>query len=149
MNKTCTGFTLIELMIVIAIIAILAAITYPAYSNYIQQSRRTIAKSALMDLASREARYYSTNNVFADVVNLGYSTINIINTINTVPIADTNNYYYNMSVSFSGGIYTASAVPVAGTTQATDACYEYTLNNYGVKANLNSGGSTITGINCW
>jgi type IV pilus assembly protein PilE len=55
------GFTLIELMIVVVIATILISIAVPSYMQQIRQSRRTEAKTALLDAAGREERYFSTN----------------------------------------------------------------------------------------
>ena len=59
------GFTLIELMITVAIIGILSAIAYPSYESYVRKSRRVDAKNALLDLASRQERYFSVNNKYS------------------------------------------------------------------------------------
>src|SRR6201987_5835023 len=55
------GFTLIELMVVVVIATILLSIAVPSYMSQVRQSRRTEAKTAVLDLASREERYFSTN----------------------------------------------------------------------------------------
>ena len=68
------GFTLIELMVVVAVVAILAAIAYPSYINQVRKSRRADAKSALLDLATRQERFFSTQNTYTNnAANLGYS----------------------------------------------------------------------------
>ena len=58
------GFTLIEVMIVVVIISILAAIAYPAYQSQLQQSRRIDAQTALLELAQYMERYYTTNGSY-------------------------------------------------------------------------------------
>jgi len=58
MKKTC-GFSLVELMIVVAIAAIIASIAYPAYQEQMQKTRRADAKAALMDAASKMERFYT------------------------------------------------------------------------------------------
>src|ERR1700731_5354958 len=69
------GFSLIELMVVVAIATILFAVAVPSYLTYIRQSRRTEAKTAVLDLAGREERYLSTNPAAYTNVpgNLGYA----------------------------------------------------------------------------
>jgi type IV pilus assembly protein PilE len=68
------GFTLIELMVTIMIGAILIAIAVPSYTMQTRKSRRTDAKTALLDLAGREERYNSTNSVYTSApANLGFA----------------------------------------------------------------------------
>lgn len=68
------GFTLIELMIVVAIIGILAAIAYPSYQQYTERTRRVDAQGALMGLASAMERHYSTNNSYEGAAAEGADT---------------------------------------------------------------------------
>ncbi len=68
------GMTLIELIIVMVIVAIMASIAIPSYNSYVLKSHRTEAKTALLDLASMEERYFSTQNVYSLLTtDLGYS----------------------------------------------------------------------------
>src|SRR5580704_13364415 len=70
------GVTLIELMIVVVIASILMAIAVPSYSSYVRRSHRVEAKTAVMDLAGREERYFSTSvtgaNYSQTAADLGY-----------------------------------------------------------------------------
>jgi len=59
------GFTLIELMVVVAIIAILAAIAYPSYASHMRKGRRAEAQAYLMDLAQRQQQYFTDNRSYA------------------------------------------------------------------------------------
>src|SRR5882757_5493987 len=83
---TTAGFTLIELMIAVAVVGILATIAATSYQSQIQRSRRTDARSDLLDLAGREEKLYSTTNAYGGTpALLGYGT-------GTFPIP-VGNYY--------------------------------------------------------
>lgn len=64
-NKSHSGFTLIELMIVVAIIGILAAIAYPSYTQYVIRSKRTDAQAIMMENAQFLERYFTTNGRYS------------------------------------------------------------------------------------
>ena len=136
------GFTLIELMIVVAVIAVLAAIAFPSYQNQIRKSQRTDAKMSLLDLAGRQERYFTTNNVYTNVpANLGYSGTFPV----SVPSATTFNYGVSVTaVGTAGNTYTATAVPNGN--QANDTCGTFSINEQGVQSN--SGGTTASD-QCW
>ena len=71
------GFTLIELVIAMVIVSILAALAIPSYSAYVRKSRRTDAKNALLDMASLEERFFTTNNTYSSTPSdLGYTNRN-------------------------------------------------------------------------
>ncbi|MDB5793723.1 MAG: type pilin protein [Noviherbaspirillum sp.] len=65
MEHSCTGFTLMELMVAVAVMAILATIAYPAYTGAIRKAKRAEGRSALMQLMQEEERYFSQNNRYA------------------------------------------------------------------------------------
>jgi len=142
------GFTLIELMITVAIVAILAAIALPSYQSYVMRSKRADAKSALLDLASREERHFSINNQYtSDPVLLGYgagATFPI-----QVVISGSNNYELNLVGTPTATAFTAKATPKGVQTKDT-TCYEYRLNQQGTRSNMSSGGTALTGTTgCW
>ena len=143
------GFSLIELMIVVAIASVLFAIAIPSYISYIRQSRRTEAKTALLDLAAREERYLSTNPAAYTNVpgNLGYTAFGI-------PIG---NGYYSLTVCSPAAVacapnppaapsYSVVATPVAGTSQASDAqCTSFSVDSTGQQFAT----GTQTAAYCW
>ncbi|RZA07773.1 MAG: prepilin-type N-terminal cleavage/methylation domain-containing protein, partial [Moraxellaceae bacterium] len=59
-----SGFTLIEVMVTVAIVAILAAIAIPNYSQYVQKTRRTDAQEKLLDMAAQQERWFFTKNQY-------------------------------------------------------------------------------------
>jgi type IV pilus assembly protein PilE len=142
------GFTLVELMVTILIGSILLAIAVPTYTSQIRKSRRTEARSALLDLATREERYLSLNNAYTNAaVNLGYSALP--QTIGSG--------YYQISIPnapTAAGVGTvaffkASATPIAGTTQATDSqCASFSVDSTGKQSSLDSSGNDSTST-CW
>ena len=141
--KTSRGFTLVELMIVVAIIGILAAIAMPAYNSYVLTAHRAAAINGILDLASREARYFTTNNSYsASMAALGYSA-------DPMPLTSgASATYYNLSVVAPtvstpiASTFTLKAVPTGN--QANDTCGTFTLDHLGVK-----GVSSGSVGDCW
>jgi type IV pilus assembly protein PilE len=144
-----SGFTLIELMVTVAIVTILATIAVTSYTSQVQKSRRTEAKSALLDLAGREERLFSTTNAYSmDEVFLGYATVSTQMTNMTF-----GNGYYTLTATVPDPSqaatipsYILKATPVAGTSQATDTqCGSFSLNQLGVQTV--SGTASVS--TCW
>lgn len=95
MRRGNSGFTLIELMIAVAVVGILAAIAYPSYQSQIQKSRRTVAESALTEIASKEESYRFRNKSYTqNLGDLGYAVAGD-NSWNYFPtdLATTDSYY--------------------------------------------------------
>ncbi len=153
------GFTLVELMIVVAIATILFAIAVPSYMSQVRQSRRTEAKTALLDLAGREESFLSTNgSAYTNVATtLGYSAW---------PVTTPNGYYtINLNGPLScvaaqgaalacdptahapnGPSYYLTATPVAGLSQAGDTqCTSFSVDSLGNQFAL----GTLTSAQCW
>jgi type IV pilus assembly protein PilE len=144
------GFTLVELVITMVIAAILAAIAIPSYSSYILKSRRTEAKSALLNMASLEERFFSTNNAYStDPGTLGYPAGT------TVAFTVGSGYYQISALNVVPAV-----APVNATSVGTPATYSITATAIGQQANdatcltltVTSGGvqtSTPAGNTCW
>lgn len=132
--KNNKGFTLIELMIVVAIIGILAAVGYPAYTNAVKKGNRADAIDSLLSLAGRMEEYYLNNDTYAG------TTVNAAGT-GTVGSNKTSDDLYTMSITSA----TAFAYTLTASPKSADAeCGNLTLNSLGQK-----GASAGTVDACW
>lgn len=130
------GFTLIEVMIVVAIMAILAMIAYPSYLDQIRKSRRSEAKAALMEAAQRQERFFTERNTYADkLTKLNYQADTVT----------TERGYYEVTVTAVPSGYTLKAQPLGA--QAKDLrCATFTLTHTAVKS---IEGGVGTAAECW
>jgi len=133
------GFTLIELMITVAVIAILAAVAVPSYFKYTLRSNRSAAESVMQEIASAQERYLIDAREFAgNLTTLGYTVPNTVNP----------NYQISMvatAASASGGTppgYTITAKPIGSQTRDT-GCATLTLHGDGSKT------ASTGATNCW
>ena len=144
--RRAAGFTLIELMVVVVIATVLLAVAIPSYQMQIRKSRRVDAKTAVLDAAGREERYFSTNGstYTATATDLGYPNF-------TTPVGSG---YYTIAVCSpacnAGGpaapSYSITATPVAGTSQAQDAqCTSFTVDSTGAQSQTGTGAAGY----CW
>lgn len=121
---TQKGFTLIELMVVVAIIGILASIALPSYSEYVIRSNRTAAQSEMMDIANREQQFLLADRAYADkptLVASGYS----------VPAGVAAKYTYTVNVNNAATPPTFTITFTPTGSQAVDGAL--TLDGQGVK----------------
>ncbi len=131
--KKHQGFTLIELMITVAILGILAALAYPSYTAQVQKSRRADAQVALQEIAQRQEAYFLRNRSYAkDVTQLGYAATSTEGQY-ALSIAPTPNTCTGLAVAACTG-YVASAAPATGKPQVHDKpCQALTLDDRGRK----------------
>jgi type IV pilus assembly protein PilE len=131
------GFTLIELMVTVAIVGILATIASAAYTSQVQKSRRTDARSAVLDLAGREEKLFSTTNAYsAAATDLGYTAF---------PIA-VGSGYYNVSAAVGNPPVTYVITATAIGTQVNDTqCVTLSVDQLGVQSSTGTG----TAATCW
>lgn len=141
-NTYKKGFTIIELMIVVSIVAVLVALALPSFRDVIRKSRRADAMNAIVDIQLSQERWrinhstYTSNLTAAPPTGLGID-------------ATSAEGHYGLAISGNTfGSYTITATPVSGTDQAKDKCGTFTLTNTnGTIAKTVSG--TEAANRCW
>jgi len=141
------GFTLIELMIVVAVIGIISAIAYPSYQASVTKTKRADAKTSLMNIATQFERCFTVNGQYnytagppvKDCATPG-GPLNA--TLNTLATTTSDKGYYTIALSsLAATTFLLTATPVA-----TDAkCTTFTLDQTGARNHTGSG----TSLDCW
>lgn len=120
--KKHKGFTLIELMITIVIVAILASIAIPSYRQYVIRGNRTAAQAAMMEIATQQQQFFVANRTYAEADDLGFA----------LPPGVAENYDFEIDVDPGPPPgFEIIFTPRADSGQASDV--ELTLNSEGVK----------------
>jgi type IV pilus assembly protein PilE len=139
------GFTLIELMVAMTIVAILGAIALPGYGEVVRRAQRQDARLALLELQHELERYYLSRFTYTDRITgprdaggLGYRDL-----------SRGGDYRLSVRMREDGQGYVAEAVPVAGGRQARDTqCARFTVDEKGSRTATDAGGADSTAL-CW
>ena len=165
-QRSAAGFTLIELMITVAIVAILAGIALPSYSAYVARARRADARTQLLQAAQFMQRFYAANDRYnldrSDNSVLGIPPLGMPESLRKSPAdstAATAIYQLNTAIAAAGNYtatvnvsaYTLTMAPITGGVAATDECGMFTITSIGVKGVMvgGSAGSTTLRDKCW
>lgn len=146
------GFTLIEVMIVVVIVAILATVAIPSYQDSVRKTRRADAKEALTRIAALQERYFFTNNSYGTLTQLGvgsasqegYYTIAMVTpaqSLSSSPI------WCGPSEAARFACYSLTATATGAQSKDTD-CNQLSINHTGRKGATKSGGGDSTAV-CW
>lgn len=130
--RATQGFTLIELMIVVAIVGILAAIAFPAYTNYVAKGKRAEARATLLEASQYMERGYSALSTY---------TSTLPTRLTAVPSTGGTNYSVTAEASATG--YTLTAAPTG--SFSSDSCGSLILTNTGQR----SATGVLTATDCW
>ena len=134
MRKKMAGVTLMELMIVVVIIGLLAAIAFPNYRQYAARAKRNEAKAALLQIATLQERFYLSNNTYTtDMTKLGFAA-----TSNNK--SDTGSYNINVGVATANN-FTATATYLNSDAEAS-ICLTFQIDGTGTK-------SSAPDAECW
>lgn len=137
------GFTLVELMIVVVIIAVLAAVAIPSYQDSMRKSRRADAQGALQQLRQAMERHYTKTYSYQGAAAGGADTGSPQIFATQSPVEGGTAFYQLTISAAANNTFTLTATPVAATGQNQDLCGTLTLTNTGVRT------SSGAGTRCW
>ena len=128
------GFTLIELMVVVAVVALLTAIAYPAYLDQVRKARRAEGKVVILQTVQNIERFYTLNNNYAS---------SVTSVVGASGVLSEHGFYTVTSTASDATSYTLAAAPRLG--QGSDRCQTLIINQTGAKSTSN--GLSVT--ECW
>jgi type IV pilus assembly protein PilE len=121
------GFTLIEIMIVVAIVGILAAIAYPSYTEYVRRSSRQAVQAELVELSGLQEKIFLNSNAYSNSITGAYDGGSGGGL--GVTSGRSKDGRYTLAVTVDGASFTLTATPVSGSTQAGDGNVSITSTN--------------------
>ncbi len=136
------GFTLIEVMITVAIVAIVAAIALPSYQDQIRRTRRAEARQELMAIATAQERFYTNCNRYAATLNNALNTCSGLGRATATVMSSSG--YYQVSMAGNGTTYTLTAAPQGAQVHDTQ-CASLSLTDSGLKGAT----GTLGAAACW
>ncbi|MDX1481042.1 MAG: type IV pilin protein [Woeseiaceae bacterium] len=140
------GITLLELMIVVAIVAMVGAFAYPSYMEHVVSTKRTAATSTLLQVANRQQQFFMDNKAYANnLTNLGFAANPLVidDEGRSVAAGDPDAVYSVSLGNLSATTFTATAAPLNGQLARDTDCGSLSLTQAGVR------GASAGGQDCW
>jgi type IV pilus assembly protein PilE len=138
LSRKQAGFTLLEVMIAVVIVAILTAVAYPSYENQLRKGRRASAQAFIVDLANREQQYLLDARSYA----IGATALSSLGFANEAAIPSDVSKFYTITIGPDAATtppsFTITATPKAGTKQVADGAL--TLDSTGAKTRNGAAG---------